>query len=226
MLQADLLSGTWASLLADEFTQPYMQSLVAAVQADVDAGKAIFPERMQVFRALNETSFENTRVVILGQDPYPTPGHAHGLSFSVEADVRPLPKSLINIYKELDEDLGVQNAHGDLSAWARQGVLLLNSVLTVEQGNAGSHARLGWERFTDRVIEHLNNGREQVVFLLWGAYAQKKGKHIDRDRHCVIASPHPSPLSAYRGFFGSKPFSKINDYLQQHDLTPIDWQVD
>jgi uracil-DNA glycosylase len=165
--------------------------------------------------------------VILGQDPYPTKGHAHGLCFSAMPEVKPLPKSLININKELLEDLGVDNSHtAYLQSWADQGVLLLNAVLTVEEGNANSHQGKGWEIFTDAIIQAINDQKEDVVFILWGAYAQKKGVHIDSSKHHVITSAHPSPLSAYRGFWGSKPFSQTNTYLEQSGKTPINWRID
>ena len=170
---------------------------------------------------------DEVKVVILGQDPYPTLGHAHGLCFSVLPAVNPLPKSLQNINKELYNDCGVDNSHtGYLLPWAKQGVLLLNAVLTVEAGKANAHQGKGWEQFTDKIIELVNNECEHVVFILWGAYAQKKGRHIDITKHLVINDPHPSPLSAYRGFFGSKPFSKTNAYLVSHGKKPIDWQLE
>ena len=165
-------------------------------------------------------------MVILGQDPYPTPGHAHGLAFSVLPEVKPLPRSLKNIYKELQDDVGVDNQHsGYLQPWAEQGVLLLNTVLTVEAGNAGSHQKRGWERLTDRVIDTINGQPQPVVFVLWGGHAQKKAERIDSQRHLVIQTAHPSPLSARRGFFGSKPFSKINAFLHEHGRDSIDWQI-
>ncbi|MDH5426474.1 MAG: uracil-DNA glycosylase, partial [Gammaproteobacteria bacterium] len=179
----------------------------------------------QWFNALNTTPLDKVKVVILGQDPYPTPGHAHGLCFSVLPDVRPIPKSLINIYKELYTDVGITNDHGNLQSWAEQGVLLLNSVLTVESGQANSHQGKGWEIFTDKVISVVNELKRPVIFILWGGYAQKKGVMIDDTRHLVIRSPHPSPLSAYRGFFGSQPFSQVNKFLKQHGQSEINWAV-
>jgi uracil-DNA glycosylase len=164
-------------------------------------------------------------VVILGQDPYPTPGHAHGLCFSVMPEVKPIPKSLVNIYKELEDDLGIVNSNGNLQSWADQGVLLLNSVLTVEAGKANSHQGQGWEQLTDRIIEVLNEQTSPIAFVLWGAYAQKKGSIVNNPQHLVLRSPHPSPLSAYRGFFGSKPFSKINNFLIENGKETINWQV-
>ena len=164
-------------------------------------------------------------MVILGQDPYPTPGHAHGLCFSVMPGVKPLPKSLVNIFQELDDDLGIKNTNGNLQGWAEQGVLLLNSVLTVECGSANSHQGRGWEMFTDKIISVVNSLERPIVFVLWGAYAQKKGAMIDASRHLVIRSAHPSPLSAYRGFLGSRPFSRINDFLRQQGQAGINWAV-
>lgn len=179
----------------------------------------------KIFAAFDECPFDKVKVVILGQDPYHGPGQANGLCFSVGEGV-PLPPSLINIFKEVQDDLNLPECpvDGDLSRWARQGVLLLNSTLTVQAHQAGSHQGRGWETFTDEVIMRLNNDREHLVFILWGSYAIKKGAFIDRSKHCVITSPHPSPLSAYRGFFGSKPFSRANSYLIEHNETPIDWK--
>lgn len=223
LTQAPLAKG-WSEHLADEFQQPYVAQLQQFLSAEATAGKTLYPPADQVFRALELTPFDAVKVVILGQDPYHGPNQAHGLSFSVQDGVK-LPPSLLNIYKELVQDVGIQMpAKGDLSAWARQGVLLLNSVLTVEQGQAGAHQGRGWERFTDAIIERLNRERDQLVFMLWGSYAQKKGQFIDRDRHCVLQSVHPSPLSAHRGWFGSGQFSAANVYLRGTGQTPIDWQ--
>lgn len=220
------LSQSWLNVVGDEFDQPYMQDLKAFLQAEKAAGKQILPKGHLWFNALNSTPFENVKVVVLGQDPYPTPGHSHGLCFSVLPEVKPLPKSLLNINKELMNDLKVDNNHiGYLQPWAEQGVLLLNAVLTVEAGHSNSHQKKGWETFTDRIIQAINDQKEHCVFILWGGYAQKKGRFIDRNKHLVIESPHPSPLSAYRGFFGSRPFSRTNEYLQSHGKTPIDWQL-
>jgi len=202
-----------------------MKSLSAFLKGEISQGKDIFPAAELCFNALNSTPLDQVKVVILGQDPYPGPEHAHGLCFSVQRDVKPIPKSLINIYKELAEDLGVHNEHGNLQSWADQGVLLLNSVLTVESGKANAHQGKGWETFTDKVISAVNALQHPVVFVLWGAYAQKKGASIDDTRHLVIRSPHPSPLSAYRGFFGSRPFSQINQFLQAQGQAAINWQV-
>jgi uracil-DNA glycosylase len=219
------LPESWLRHLGQEFDEPYMAALRLFLSGQIERGKAIFPKPSEWFAALNAVSFENVNVVILGQDPYHGPGQAHGLCFSVRDGV-PLPPSLRNIFKELNDDLGIRaSASGYLMPWASQGVLLLNSVLTVESGLAASHQGKGWERFTDQVIHRLAEGREGLVFVLWGSYAQKKGAFIDRKRHLVIESPHPSPLSAHRGFFGSRPFSRINDWLRDHGKTPVDWKL-
>jgi len=215
----------WLSALQADFEQPYMVQLKEFLLAEKRAGKTVFPKGESFFNAFNLTPFEQVNVVILGQDPYHGPGQAHGLCFSVPNGVA-LPPSLQNIYKEIHSDLGLQmGPSGDLTCWAQQGVLLLNSVLSVEQHKAGSHSGRGWEQFTDRAIEELNRRREGVVFLLWGSYAQKKGQLIDGQRHLVLKSPHPSPLSAHRGFFGNQHFSTANNYLQQQGKAPINWQV-
>ena len=216
---------TWNEILADEMQKDYYQELQAFVQKR-RAEVRVFPEEKNVFNALELTPFESVKVVILGQDPYHGPNQAHGLSFSVKPGIKP-PPSLLNMYKELSDDIeGFQMPnHGYLVEWAQQGVLLLNSVLTVEQGLAHSHANWGWEIFTDKVIEALNHHRENLVFLLWGSPAQKKGQFIDRQKHCVLTSVHPSPLSAHRGFFGCRHFSKANAYLQQQGIAPINWQL-
>ena len=219
------LDDSWLSELQGEFEQPYMQQLRAFLQQEKAAGKTVFPPGPLVFNALNSTPLDQVRVVIIGQDPYHGPGQAHGLSFSVPPGVR-TPPSLQNIFKEIHRDLGLPiPPHGCLQSWAEQGVLLLNAVLTVEQAQAGSHAKRGWERFTSRVIEIINARREHCVFLLWGSYAQRKGEQIDRQRHCVLTSVHPSPLSAHRGFIGNGHFSAANRYLVEHGLTPIDWSL-
>ena len=227
MMKPDKLSFdvSWADALMSEFDKPYMLSLKAFLRSEKDKGKVIFPHSSLWFNALKTTPLDEVKVVILGQDPYPTPGHAHGLCFSVQPEVKPVPKSLINVFKELEDDLGILNNNGSLQSWAEQGVLLLNSVLTVESGQPNSHQGRGWEQFTDRVISIVNALEEPVVFILWGAYAQKKGAVIDSSKHMLIRSPHPSPLSAYRGFFGSRPFSKTNDFLMRHDRAAIDWQT-
>ncbi len=220
------LETSWLKQLENEFEQPYMQSLKQFLVNEKQHGKIILPKGSQWFNALNSTPFEKVKLVILGQDPYPTLGHAHGLSFSVLPHVKPLPKSLLNINKELQDDLGIQNHHtGFLQPWADQGVLLLNAVLTVEAGKPSAHQNKGWEQFTDVIIHKLAEQRPNLVFILWGSYAQKKGRFIDRNNHFVIESSHPSPLSAYRGFFGSKPFSQANQYLINTQQTPINWQL-
>jgi len=224
-INAAPLDKSWDEHLRPELNKDYMKSLQSFLGTEKDHGKIIFPPSQFWFNALNSTPLDKVKVVILGQDPYPTPGHAHGLCFSVKADVKPIPKSLINIYKELESDTGVSNSHGNLQNWAKQGVLLLNSVLTVESGQANAHQGKGWEKFTDKIISTLNDSEHAIVFVLWGAYAQKKGAMIDEQKHLVIRSPHPSPLSAYRGFFGSKPFSQINAFLLKQGQTEIDWSV-
>ena len=219
------LPSQWHKALKAEFEQDYMQSLSAFLQAEKAAGKTIYPEDQHCFAAFNATPLEAVRVVILGQDPYHGPDQAHGLSFSVMPGVK-IPPSLGNIYKELQSDIGCSTpSHGHLIDWATQGVLLLNAVLTVEQAHAGSHQGQGWERLTDTVIELINDQCEDVVFMLWGAYAQNKGASIDRHKHLVLTAPHPSPLSAYRGFLGCGHFSKANDYLLANHKTAIDWQI-
>ena len=215
----------WFKVLGEEFNKDYMRELRQFLVAQKESGKVIYPPGSQWFAAFNHTPFDRVRVVILGQDPYHGPRQAHGLCFSVLPGVK-VPPSLVNMYQEMQEDLGIAPAnHGCLTSWAKQGVLLLNATLTVEQANAGAHQGKGWEQFTDRAIRALNDQREGVVFLLWGSYAQKKGAFIDQSRHLVLKSVHPSPLSAYRGFFGCKHFSKTNDYLQKNGQTPIDWQL-
>jgi uracil-DNA glycosylase len=220
------LHPTWKTALLEEFDKPYMQELKAFLLQERGAGKVILPRASLWFNALNSTPLDQVKVVILGQDPYPTIGHAHGLCFSVMPEVTPLPKSLLNINRELYEDLGIDNSHtGYLQPWAEQGVLLLNAVLTVEAGRSNAHQGKGWEQFTDKVIEVINRECQDVVFILWGSYAQKKGATIDTQRQMIIKSPHPSPLSAYRGFFGSRPFSRTNDFLISRGKRPIDWQL-
>lgn len=217
------LEASWKSRLADEFNLGYMQELREFLLQRKQAGAVVYPPGPLIFNALDSTPFERVRVVILGQDPYHGPGQAHGLCFSVRDGVE-TPPSLVNIYKEIADDLGAAiPANGNLERWAAQGVLLLNAVLTVERGRAGAHQGKGWERFTDRIVQLLNQERDGIVFLLWGSYAIKKGAAIDRKRHLVLTAPHPSPLSAYRGFFGCKHFSKANRFLQERGLEPIDW---
>ena len=214
---------TWNEILAEEMQKDYYQELQAFVQKR-RAEVRVFPEEKNVFNALELTPFESVKVVILGQDPYHGFGQAHGLSFSVQKGT-PLPPSLKNIYKELQEDIGGElPTEGDLSHWAKQGVLLLNTVLTVEEGNANSHKGMGWERLTNRLIESLNELKHPVIFILWGKPAQDKEKLITNPNHVILKAPHPSPLSAYRGFFGSKPFSRVNDILMQQGQSPIRWK--
>ena len=218
------IEDSWKTRLAAQFAADHMAALSQFLRAEKAAGKRIYPPGGQIFRAFDLMPFEQVKVVILGQDPYHGPGQAHGLSFSVGPGVAP-PPSLQNIYKELAGDLGIAHpGHGNLESWARQGVLLLNSCLTVEDGRAGSHQGKGWERFTDAVIAALNQEHKGLAFILWGRKAQDKGASIDRDRHLVITSVHPSPLSAHNGFFGSRPFSRTNDYLAAQGKSPIDWQ--
>ena len=213
---------TWNEILAEEMQKDYYQELQAFVQKR-RAEVRVFPEEKNVFNALELTPFESVKVVILGQDPYHGFGQAHGLSFSVQKGI-PLPPSLKNIYKELQEDIGGNlPTEGDLSHWAKQGVLLLNTVLTVEEGNANSHKGKGWERLTNRLIESLNELKHPVIFILWGKPAQDKEKLIINPNHVILKAPHPSPLSAYRGFFGSKPFGRVNGILIQQGQTPIRW---
>jgi len=215
----------WLTHLHDEFQQAYMQQLSSFLSAEKEQGKVIYPGSKEMFAALNTTPLSSVKVVILGQDPYHGPNQAHGLSFSVLPDVK-VPPSLRNIYKELESDLGCSiPSHGHLQTWADQGVLLLNAVLSVEQANAGSHQGKGWERFTDRIIELIDAERSNVVFMLWGAYAQKKGASIDTTKHLVLRAPHPSPLSAHRGFLGCGHFSQANDYLLANTGQSIDWQI-
>ena len=221
-----LKENSWKSLLEAEFKEEYMLALEAFLKEEMAEGKKILPPQPLWFEALNQTPIEKVKVVILGQDPYPTPGHGHGLCFSVASNVSPLPKSLVNINKELYSDCGIDNSqNGNLLPWAKQGVLLLNAVLTVEASKANAHKNRGWEKFTDRLIALVNAQCEHVVFILWGAYAQKKGAFIDRGKHLVLNDPHPSPLSAYRGFWGSAPFSKTNHYLKMHQKAEIDWDL-
>ena len=219
------LEPSWLARLGSEFQQSYMQDLRAFLQAEKQAGKRIFPAGKEFFNAFTHTPLDKVKVVILGQDPYHGEGQAHGLCFSVKPGVT-VPPSLKNIYKEIHAELGLPIPnHGHLTAWADQGVLLLNAVLSVECARAASHQGKGWETFTDRVIDVVNREREGVVFMLWGSYAQRKGALIDSQRHCVLKAPHPSPLSAQRGFFGCGHFRMANEYLQGRGETPIDWSL-
>lgn len=219
------LHPSWLGPLRQEFDQPYMASLKRFLESERGAGKRIFPAGSNWFRALDLTPLDEVKVVILGQDPYHGPGQAHGLCFSVPGGVRP-PPSLVNIFKELASDLGIPPpAHGFLEHWARQGVLLLNSVLTVEMGLAASHRDRGWERFTDTVVQLVNAREQPVVFMLWGSYAQKKAGFVDPSRHLVLKAPHPSPLSAHSGFLGCRHFSRANAFLESNGIRPIDWAL-
>lgn len=218
-------STSWLRYLEPEFDQIYMRDLSKFLDDEYNQKKEIFPDAKNYFRALDFVEPENVKVVILGQDPYHGPGQAHGLSFSVNQGVR-FPPSLKNIFKELNNDMNLEiPKSGDLSNWAQQGVLLLNSVLTVENGKAASHQKRGWELFTDKIISVVNEVSPHCVFVLWGAYAQKKAAFVDRQKHLVLESVHPSPLSSHRGFFGSKPFSKTNRWLQGQGLIPINWDL-
>jgi len=229
-----VLHESWKRVLRSEFDRPYMRALGDFLRNERAARKTIYPRGAEIFAALDLTPLEQVRVVIIGQDPYHGPNQAHGLCFSVRQGVE-LPPSLVNIFDEINTDMtdptvpgGNPEGHlgkdrGCLTAWARQGVLLLNAVLTVERGRPASHQGRGWEAFTDRIVQILNDEREGLVFMLWGSYAQKKGAHVDRRRHCVLTAPHPSPLSAHRGFFGCRHFSKANRYLVEHGRRPIDW---
>ena len=219
------LEPSWKARIGDWLLRPEMRELSAFLRKRKAAGAHVFPPGPEIFAAFNATPFEQVKVVVLGQDPYHGYGQAHGLSFSVKPGV-PVPPSLLNIYKEIEADLAIPRPdHGYLLPWAQQGVLLLNAVLTVEEGKAGAHQGRGWEGFTDHVVDVLNREREGLVFLLWGAYAQQKGKVIDTRRHRVFKAPHPSPLSAHRGFLGCRHFSQANDYLARNGQTRIDWRL-
>jgi len=219
------LAPSWKARVGDYLQREDMQQLAAYLRQRKAAGVRVYPPAPQIFAALDATPFEQVKVVILGQDPYHGPGQAHGLCFSVQPGV-PIPPSLDNVFKELQRDVGMARPdHGCLLPWARQGVLLLNAVLTVEDGRAGAHQGRGWEGFTDHVVDLLNREREGLVFLLWGSYAQAKGKVIDPQQHRVLKAPHPSPLSAHRGFIGSGHFSAANEYLVRHGQTPVDWSL-
>lgn len=219
------LHASWLSYLEPEFHQPYMNQLREFLRAQKQAGKVIYPASADIFNAFNSTPLDQVKVVILGQDPYHGPNQAHGLCFSVQPGVG-VPPSLQNMYKELQRDLGLAHpGHGCLQRWAEQGVLLLNATLTVEQAQAGSHQGHGWETFTDRAIQLVNEHCDHVVFLLWGSYAQKKGAFINKNKHLVLKAPHPSPLSAHRGFIGCGHFSQTNQYLQHWGKAPINWAL-
>ena len=217
----------WKSHLAEEFAKPYMNDLRQFLRLELSGKKTIFPKGSEYFNAFNSTPFANVKVVILGQDPYHGPDQAHGLCFSVPQGIG-IPPSLVNIFKEIRADLGLSASdfpHGNLKSWANQGVLLLNSVLTVELGRAASHQGKGWERFTDKAVSELNENREGIVFMLWGSYAHKKGEVIDARKHLVLKAPHPSPLSAHRGFLGCRHFSQANAYLVKNGKGQIDWRL-
>jgi uracil-DNA glycosylase len=216
---------SWRPYLGSEFTKPYMKELFHFLEMEKEKGKKIYPEEERIFEAFRLTPFDKVKVVILGQDPYHGEGQAHGLSFSVRPGIK-TPPSLMNIFKELYSDMGTKiPLHGHLESWAKEGVLLLNAVLTVEHSKAGSHHNKGWEQFTDKVIEILNKEKEHLVFILWGSPAHKKAKHVDEKRHLILRSVHPSPLSVYRGFLGSKPFSKSNEYLKHHGIKEVNWNL-
>lgn len=224
-MQDWVVEESWRQALAPEFNAPYMSNLRTFLQNEKQQKKIIYPRFSQIFSAFNHAPINDVRVVILGQDPYHGPNQAHGMCFSVLPGIKP-PPSLLNIYKELHNDLGVKPvAHGCLIPWAKQGVLLLNAVLTVEQGKPGSHHGKGWEHFTDKVIGHLNAGAKPIIFVLWGSHAQAKGQQIDPKKHVVLKAAHPSPFSAHRGFLGCKHFSQINNILAKWGQTPIDWQL-
>jgi len=219
------LDSAWLGRLVHEFEKPYMAELRAFLLREKKAGKVIYPRGEDMFAALNSTPFEEIKVVILGQDPYHGFNQAHGLSFSVLPGV-PIPPSLSNIYRELRDDLGIAPVrHGWLMPWAREGVLLLNSVLSVEHGKPASHRNCGWETFTDKIVHLIDSELQEVVFILWGSYAQRKAAHVDANRHLLLSAPHPSPLSASRGFFGSRPFSRTNNWLRNHGKNTINWRL-
>ena len=222
---SDPLPPQWMRVLGEEFKLPYMQKIKQFLAKELEQKKILYPHGKDIFNAFKFTDFDKVKVVIIGQDPYHGPGQAHGLSFSVRPGV-PIPPSLANIYRELSTDMGVVPVKsGHLQAWAERGVLLLNNVLTVEEGKPASHKDKGWEIFTDKVVEVLNRERQHLVFFLWGSHAQKKGANLDANKHLIIKSPHPSPLSCYRGFYGSRPFSQANAYLTENGLKPVDWSL-
>jgi len=220
-----ILENSWKEKLLDEFDKNYMRSLSEFLRSEKSKNKIIFPPGNKIFNAFNSTKFEDVKVVILGQDPYHGENQAHGLSFSVEKGIRP-PPSLKNIFKELESDLGIKEPeHGNLESWCSEGVLLLNSILTVEKSKPASHSNMGWEQFTDKILSILNNLKRNVVFILWGKKAQEKGHFLDTNRHLILKSTHPSPYSANNGFIGSKPFSKTNHYLTSNNIKEIDWDL-
>ena len=214
----------WKTLLNNELKAPYMIHLNSFIEDQLRCGKEIYPKRSHIFNSLKPKGPKEIKVVIVGQDPYHKPGQAHGYSFSVPDGIK-APPSLRNIFKELENDLKLSSKSTDLSPWANQGVLLLNSILSVEKNKAGSHQKKGWEEFTNKILQIVNNEAKHCVFILWGSHAQQKGPFLNANKHLILSSPHPSPLSAYRGFFGSKPFSKANDFLESRGLGKINWQV-
>lgn len=219
-----MFNNDWDAVLQQEIEKPYFEQLCTKIAEEYE-NHTVYPPKEDIFRALKQTPYKDTKVVILGQDPYHGPGQAEGLSFSVKPGVR-IPPSLHNIYKEMTADLGISApSHGSLMHWANQGVLLLNAVLTVREGQPNSHKGLGWETFTDAVIAQLNERNTPMVFILWGSYAQKKGAIVDRSRHMVLESSHPSPLAARRGFFGSRPFSRANAFLEEKGIKPVKWDI-
>ncbi|MBL7707212.1 MAG: uracil-DNA glycosylase [Taibaiella sp.] len=219
------IAESWKQQLQGEFEQEYFHKITERIKQDIANGIQIYPNGKDIFRAFELCSFEDTKVVLLGQDPYHGPGQAHGLCFSVPEGIR-IPPSLVNIYKELHNDTGfIIPSHGNLTKWATQGMLMLNTSLTVQAQQAGSHSKIGWERFTDAVIKKVSSGKDNVVFILWGGHARSKVALIDQNKHLVLQSAHPSPLSAHNGFFGNRHFSTCNDYLKAHGKAPIDWQV-
>lgn len=225
MTQLPNLNKSWTKYLKEEFSKDYFLALEKFLRDEIRKKKDIFPPLENVFNAFNATTFTGVKVVIIGQDPYHGPGQAHGLSFSVEKNVSKIPPSLKNIYKEMKSDLDIEPAlHGNLQPWADQGVLMLNNVLTVEKSLPGSHRKKGWETFTDKVIDILNNEKENLVFILWGNDAKKKAKNVDKEKHCIIESAHPSPFSV-KNFYGTKPFSKTNNYLKNNKIAPINWKL-
>jgi uracil-DNA glycosylase len=225
LIKEILLEKSWKYLLNDEFTKSYMQNLKKFLVSEIKKNKIIYPKGQDIFRALNSTPFDKVKVVIIGQDPYHGPEQAHGLSFSVKKHIS-IPPSLRNIFIELKNDLNIDiSSHGCLLNWAEQGVLLLNNILTVEKNKPLSHSNIGWEKFTDKILAVLNDLKKDLIFILWGRVAQNKAKNIDANKHLILKSPHPSPFSAYNGFFGSKHFSKTNNFLMSKNKTPINWRL-
>lgn len=219
------IEDSWKEVLMDEFDKPYFKEIRQYLKSEKASGKVIYPPGPLIFNAFNTTPFHKVKVVIIGQDPYHGEGQAHGLCFSVQKGIKP-PPSLVNIYKEMKSDLGLNPpAHGNLQSWAEQGVFLLNAMLTVEKDQPASHQKIGWQNFTDVAIQKLSDQRDKLVFILWGAFAQQKALLIDSNKHLIIKSPHPSPFSADKGFFGSKPFSKTNQWLESNGITSVNWQL-